>query len=79
MKNIYCEREGNELEGFEFTQASYCYLDLGCLMNMVNDMKDELDRRRRSVCAAFGCLQEAIHGSHPLTILFHSTVLPALC
>ena len=60
--------------------SSYVYL--GRSMNMENDLREELNRRRRAACAAFGPLKEAtdqLTDPELRAHLFNSTVLPALC
>ena len=57
------------------------YVYLGRSMNMENDMKEELVRRR-AVWSAYGSLKEAtdqLLGPDHRAHLFDSTVLPALC
>ena len=51
-------------------------------MNMENDLREELNRRRRAAWAAFGPLKEAtdqLTDPELRAHLFDSTVLPALC
>ncbi|EPB69072.1 hypothetical protein ANCCEY_11841 [Ancylostoma ceylanicum] len=58
------------------------YVYLGRSLNMENDLKEELGRRRRAAWAAFGPLREAtdqLTDHEPRAHLFDSTVLPALC
>ncbi|EYC05541.1 hypothetical protein Y032_0081g1434 [Ancylostoma ceylanicum] len=57
------------------------YVYLGCSLNMENDLKEELGRRR-AVWVAFRPLREVTDQltDHELRAhLFDSTVLPALC
>ncbi|VDM56732.1 unnamed protein product [Angiostrongylus costaricensis] len=57
------------------------YVNLGRLMNMENNMKEELDRRRRAARAAFGPIKEAIDQLSDSKIRVHhfdSAVLPVL-
>ncbi|EYB94618.1 hypothetical protein Y032_0169g215 [Ancylostoma ceylanicum] len=81
MKNAFCDGERIELEGTQIAETmSYVYL--GRSLNMENDLKEELGRRRRAAWAAFGPLREATDQltDHELRAhLFDSTVLPALC
>ncbi|EYC11771.1 hypothetical protein Y032_0049g1761 [Ancylostoma ceylanicum] len=81
MKNMYCEGERIELGGSHIMETS-SYVYLGRSMNMENNLKDELDRRRRAAWAAFGPLREATDQLADPDLrahLFDSTVLPALC
>ncbi|EYC10637.1 hypothetical protein Y032_0054g2471 [Ancylostoma ceylanicum] len=81
MKNAFCDGERIELEGTQIAETmSYVYL--GRSLNMENDLKEELGRRRRAAWAAFGPLREATDQltDHELRAhLLDSTVLPALC
>lgn len=43
MKNVHDDLEGIQIEGFQLTETS-SYVSLGRSMNMVNDMRVELDR-----------------------------------
>ena len=81
MKNPWCEGEEIKLDGSPITETT-AYVYLGRSMNMENNMKEEMDRRRRAAWAAFGPLKEATdHIVDPKlrAHLFDSTVLPALC
>ena len=70
-----------KLDGSLITETT-SYVYLGRSMNMENNMKEELCRRRRAAWAVFEPLKEATdHLSDPIlrAHLFDSTVLPALC
>ena len=81
MKNALCEDAEMELEGTPIMETS-SYVYLGRSMNMENDLREELNRRRRAAWAAFGPLKEAtdqLTDPELRAHLFDSTVLPALC
>ncbi|EYC42579.1 hypothetical protein Y032_0526g2947 [Ancylostoma ceylanicum] len=81
MKNMYCEGERIELEESHITATS-SYVYLGRSMNMENNLKEQLDRRRRAVWAAFGLLWGATYQLADLDLrahLFDFSVVPALC
>ena len=81
MKNPWCDGDEVKLDGYPITETS-TYVYLGRSMNMENDMKEELDRRRRAAWAAFGPLKEVTDQLTDPKLrahLFDSTVLPALC
>ena len=59
MKNALCEDAGMEFEGTPITETS-SYVYLGRSMNMENDLREELDRRRRAAWARL----RASEGSH---------------
>ncbi|WKY00652.1 hypothetical protein Q1695_015016 [Nippostrongylus brasiliensis] len=81
MKNSWCDEGHIELDGSPIAETkSNVYL--GRSMNMDNDMKEELIRRRRAAWSAFGSLKEATDQLQDADLrahLFDSTVLPALC
>ncbi|VDM52240.1 unnamed protein product [Angiostrongylus costaricensis] len=80
MKNSWCEGEKIELEGSPIAEAtSYAYL--GRPMNMENNMKKKLDRRRRAAWVEFSPLREAtdqLDNTKIRPYLFDSTVFPVL-
>ncbi|EYC09379.1 hypothetical protein Y032_0060g3080 [Ancylostoma ceylanicum] len=81
MKTAFCHGERIELEGTQITETMCCVYHERSL-NMENDLKEELSRRRRAAWAAFGPLGEATDQltDHELRAhLFDSTVLPAFC
>ncbi|KAK6765076.1 hypothetical protein RB195_025129 [Necator americanus] len=81
MKNAYCEDRGPQLEGSQIVETS-SYVYLGRSMNMENDLKEELNRRKRATWAAFAAVSEATDQPRDQDLrahLFDSTVLPALC
>ncbi|KAK6765084.1 hypothetical protein RB195_025136 [Necator americanus] len=81
MKNAYCEDRGPQLEGSQIVETS-SYVYLGRSMNMENDLKEELNRRKRATWAAFAAVSEATDQPRDQDLrahLFGSTVLPALC
>ncbi len=81
MKNGLIEDTELKLEGSPITETS-SYVYLGRSMNMQNDLKEELNRRRRAAWAAYGPLKEATDQLTDPALrahLFDSTVLPALC
>lgn len=58
MKKVSGEGERVQLEGSQPTEtSSNVYLERP--MNIENDMKDELDKRRRSAWVALGLIKEA--------------------
>ncbi|WKY07549.1 hypothetical protein Q1695_007202 [Nippostrongylus brasiliensis] len=81
MKNTWCDEGHIVLDGSPIAETkSYVYL--GRSMNMDNDMKEELIRRRRAAWSAYGSLKEATDQLQDADLrahLFGSTVLPALC
>ena len=81
MKNPWCEGEQIELDGSLISETS-SYVYLGRSLNVENNMKEELDRRRRAAWAAFRTLKEVTDQLTDPKLrahLFDSTVLPALC
>ena len=80
MKNALCEDAEMELAGTPIMEtSSYAYLRHS--MNMENDLREELNGRRRAAWAAFGPLKEAtdqLTDPELRAHLFDSTVLPAL-
>ncbi|VDM60332.1 unnamed protein product [Angiostrongylus costaricensis] len=80
-ENSCCEGEKIELEGSLIAETtSFVYLRRS--MNMRNNMKEDLDKRRRAVWAAFRPLKEATDQLKNPKIrvhLFDSTVFPTLC
>ncbi|WKX88735.1 hypothetical protein Q1695_008393 [Nippostrongylus brasiliensis] len=81
MKNSWCDEGHIELDGSPIAETKY-YVYLRRSMNMDNDMKEELIRRRRAAWSAFGSLKEATDQLQDADLrahLFDSTVLPALC
>ena len=58
MKNALCDGTEFKLEGTLITETS-SYVYLGRSMNMENDLREELNRRRRAAWAAFGPLKRS--------------------
>ena len=81
MKNAWCNGGHVNIDGSPIVETkSYVYL--GRSMNMENDMKEELVRRRRAAWSAYGSIKEATDQLLDPDLrahLFNSTVLPALC
>ncbi|VDP12319.1 unnamed protein product [Heligmosomoides polygyrus] len=58
MKNVWCEGDNINIDGSLLTGAiSYVYL--GRSINIDNDKKEELSRRRKAAWSAYGSLKEA--------------------
>ncbi|EYB86158.1 hypothetical protein Y032_0284g1336 [Ancylostoma ceylanicum] len=75
MKNAFCDGERIELEGTQIAET-IPFVYLGRSSNMENDLKEELDRRRRAAWAAFGSAADQLTDHELRAHRFDSTVLP---
>ena len=80
MKNAWCNGGHVNIDGSPLSKRNLACL--GRSMNMENDMKKELVRRRRTAWSAYGSIKQStdqLLDSDLRAHLFDSTVLPAVC
>ncbi|WKX94327.1 hypothetical protein Q1695_011520 [Nippostrongylus brasiliensis] len=81
LRNSFCSLEPVLLQGVALEDVKE-YVYLGRLVNMKNDLKPEIERRKRAGWAAYNSIRtvlERASNSKLRADLFNSTVLPALC
>ncbi|WKY08982.1 hypothetical protein Q1695_001835 [Nippostrongylus brasiliensis] len=81
MKNEFADENSVRVQGDPLEEVTE-YVYLGRLLNMKNDLKPEILRRKKAGWAAFNSLRGVIGSvkDHALRAnIFNSTVLPALC
>ncbi|VDL68855.1 unnamed protein product, partial [Nippostrongylus brasiliensis] len=81
LRNSFCSLEPVLLQGVALEDVKE-YVYLGRLVNMKNDLKPEIERRKRAGWAAYNSIRtvlERVSNSKLRADLFNSTVLPALC
>uniref|UniRef100_A0A7I4Z5R5 Reverse transcriptase domain-containing protein n=1 Tax=Haemonchus contortus TaxID=6289 RepID=A0A7I4Z5R5_HAECO len=80
MRNEYSDRNPVYLQGEPLEDVDE-YVYLGRLLNMKNDLKSELMRRKKAGWAAYNSIRNVIEHTRDDELranLFNSTVLPAL-
>ncbi|WKX88114.1 hypothetical protein Q1695_008048 [Nippostrongylus brasiliensis] len=81
MKNEFADENSVRVQGDPLEEVTE-YVYLGRLLNMKNDLKPEILRRKKAGWAAFNSVRGVIGSvkDHALRAnIFNSTVLPALC